>query len=233
MSAGPTVATPAGKVGRYRWRVCAMLLFATTINYVDRQVLGVLAPFLQTEIGWNEIQYGYIVTAFQAAYAIGLLCAGAIIDRLSGEIALARTLERALLVRRMLQAGKREPNIAAIGPAQEALETSLADLTAEIDGLLYELDVREAITSNTVQKLLVRRQQRDLAAPASNAGCPTCRDARATCRRPCRTAGTWRAARGCRCGRRRAFAAAPSRWASGAAPRGPRRARSCGPRRRA
>ncbi|CAD7730298.1 Sialic acid transporter NanT [Xanthomonas hydrangeae] len=64
-----------------RWRVCALLLAATTINYVDRQVLGVLAPFLQTQIGWNEIQYGYIVTAFQAAYALGLLCSGAVIDR--------------------------------------------------------------------------------------------------------------------------------------------------------
>lgn len=88
-----------------------------------------------------------------------------IVQRLAGEIALARTLERALLVRRMLQAGKREPNIASIGPAQEALETSFSDLTAEIDGLLYELNVREAITSNTAQKLLVRRQRRDLAAP--------------------------------------------------------------------
>lgn len=70
----------AARLGRYRWRVCAMLLAATTINYLDRQVLGVLAPFLQGEIGWSEQQYGYIVSAFQAAYAIGLLCAGAIVD---------------------------------------------------------------------------------------------------------------------------------------------------------
>jgi integrating conjugative element protein (TIGR03755 family) len=88
-----------------------------------------------------------------------------IAQRLAGEVALARTLERALLVRRMLQAGKREPNVASIGPAQAALATSLDDLTAEIDGLVYELNVREAITSNTAQKLLVRKQQRDLAAP--------------------------------------------------------------------
>jgi len=81
------VAAPA--VGRYRWRVCAMLLAATTINYIDRQVLGVLAPFLQDEIGWNEIEYGYIVTAFQAAYAIGLLCAGAVIDRFGTRIGYA------------------------------------------------------------------------------------------------------------------------------------------------
>ncbi|MFC3549873.1 MFS transporter [Lysobacter cavernae] len=81
--------TPVARVGLYRWRICAMLLAATTINYIDRQVLGVLAPFLQTEIGWNEIEYGYIVTAFQAAYAIGLLCSGAIIDRLGTRIGYA------------------------------------------------------------------------------------------------------------------------------------------------
>ena len=77
------------KVGRYRWRICALLLFATTINYVDRQVLGVLAPDLQQRLGWNEIEYGYIVTAFQGAYAIGLLCAGALIDRVGTRIGYA------------------------------------------------------------------------------------------------------------------------------------------------
>ncbi len=77
------------KVGKYRWRVCAMLLAATTINYIDRQVLGVLAPFLQEKIGWSELEYSYIVTAFQAAYAIGLLCAGAVIDRFGTRIGYA------------------------------------------------------------------------------------------------------------------------------------------------
>jgi len=88
-SDGQMAGASAAKLGMYRWRVCAMLLAATTINYVDRQVLGVLAPFLQTEIGWNEIQYGYIVTSFQAAYAIGLLCIGAIIDRLGTRVGYA------------------------------------------------------------------------------------------------------------------------------------------------
>ena len=73
----------------YRWRICALLFFATTINYIDRQVLGVLAPYLQPIIGWNEIQYGYIVTSFQAAYAIGLLAAGGVIDRLGSRIGYA------------------------------------------------------------------------------------------------------------------------------------------------
>ena len=59
-------------MGRYRWVICALLFFGTTINYVDRQVLGILARDLQREIGWTELQYGNIVAAFSAAYAIGL-----------------------------------------------------------------------------------------------------------------------------------------------------------------
>ena len=77
---------------RYRWRVCAMLLAATTISYIDRQVLGVLAPFLQEKIGWNELQYSSIVTAFQAAYALGLLCAGVVIDRFGTRIGYALSI---------------------------------------------------------------------------------------------------------------------------------------------
>ncbi|HTQ37208.1 MAG TPA: MFS transporter [Steroidobacteraceae bacterium] len=76
-------------VGRYRWRICAMLLAATTINYVDRQVLSVLAPTLQQKFSWNELQYSHIVLSFQAAYAIGLLCAGAVIDRLGTRLGYA------------------------------------------------------------------------------------------------------------------------------------------------
>lgn len=76
-------------IGGYRWRICALLFCATTINYVDRQVLGVLAPQLQSTVGWNEIQYGYIVTAFQAAYAIGLLVVGRFIDRFGTRIGYA------------------------------------------------------------------------------------------------------------------------------------------------
>ena len=71
------------RIGRYRWVICALLFFATTINYIDRQVLGILATdenFKQT-IGWNEAEYGYVNTAFQAAYAIGLLVVGNLMDR--------------------------------------------------------------------------------------------------------------------------------------------------------
>jgi ACS family hexuronate transporter-like MFS transporter len=78
-----------GSLLSFRWRICGLLFAATTINYIDRQVLGVLAPDLGRIIGWNEIEYGYIVTAFQAAYAIGLVCAGAVIDRLGTRIGYA------------------------------------------------------------------------------------------------------------------------------------------------
>ena len=67
-------------VGRYRWVICALLFFAATINYIDRQVLGILKPTLQAEFGWSEVDYADIVFAFQLAYAIGLLLAGRIID---------------------------------------------------------------------------------------------------------------------------------------------------------
>ncbi|MCL4403103.1 MAG: MFS transporter [Acidobacteria bacterium] len=72
-----------------RWTVCALLFFATTVNYVDRQVLSILAKTLETSIGWDSIQYGYITAAFQAAYAIGLLAAGRLMDRLGTRIGFA------------------------------------------------------------------------------------------------------------------------------------------------
>ncbi len=76
----------AGPGGRYRWVVVALLFFATTTNYIDRQVFGILAPFLEKEIGWSELDYSHIVIAFQAAYAIGLLLVGRLIDRLGTKL---------------------------------------------------------------------------------------------------------------------------------------------------
>ncbi len=72
-----------------RWVVCGLLFFATTINYMDRQILGLLAPLLEVKIGWNETQYSNIVTAFQAAYAIGLLGFGLWIDRIGTKLGYA------------------------------------------------------------------------------------------------------------------------------------------------
>ncbi|SAL60836.1 MFS transporter [Caballeronia telluris] len=74
---------------RYRWTVCALLFFATVINYMDRQILGLLAPLLQHDIGWTQIQYGRIVIAFSAFYAVGLLCFGRIVDWLGTRVSYA------------------------------------------------------------------------------------------------------------------------------------------------
>ena len=68
--------------GRYRWVICALLFVATTINYIDRQVIGLLKPDLQREFSWTERDYAAIVFSFQLAYAIGLLLSGRIMDKL-------------------------------------------------------------------------------------------------------------------------------------------------------
>jgi MFS transporter, ACS family, hexuronate transporter len=65
----------------YRWVICALLLFGITKNYMDRQVLGVLKTTLQHDLGWNEIEYSNLVSAFQAAYAVGMLAVGWLVDR--------------------------------------------------------------------------------------------------------------------------------------------------------
>jgi ACS family hexuronate transporter-like MFS transporter len=75
-------AVATSRVGRFRWTICGLLFLAATINYVDRQVIGILKPTLQAEFGWSEIDYGDIVFSFQLAYAIGYLFAGRIMDRL-------------------------------------------------------------------------------------------------------------------------------------------------------
>jgi MFS transporter, ACS family, hexuronate transporter len=69
-----------GKIRRLRWYICGLLFFASTINYIDRQVLGILKPLLEKELGWTETQYGEIVMAYQAAYAAMMPIAGRIID---------------------------------------------------------------------------------------------------------------------------------------------------------
>jgi MFS transporter, ACS family, hexuronate transporter len=74
--------TPGMSVGRVRWGICALLFFATTINYIDRQMISVLKPTLQAEYGWDESTYANIVFSFQLAYAIGYVAFGRLIDKL-------------------------------------------------------------------------------------------------------------------------------------------------------
>ena len=83
---------PAGvvtKIGHYRWTICALLFFATTINYIDRQVFGILAPTLARELHWSETQYGDLVSWFTAAYALGFLVAGRLLDKLGTRLGYA------------------------------------------------------------------------------------------------------------------------------------------------
>jgi MFS transporter, ACS family, hexuronate transporter len=82
-------AAVAAPTGHFRWVVCALLFFATTINYIDRQVIGILKPTLQKEFGWSETDYAAIVFAFQLAYAIGLLLAGRLMDKLGARTGFA------------------------------------------------------------------------------------------------------------------------------------------------
>lgn len=71
------------RFGHHRWVVCALLFFATTINYIDRQVIGILKPTLVKEFGWSDERiYAAIVFSFQLAYAIGLLLSGRVMDRI-------------------------------------------------------------------------------------------------------------------------------------------------------
>ena len=76
-------------IGTYRWRICGLLFFATTMNYIDRQVIGILAPQLQEIFRWSEQDYGYIIMAFQIAYALGLLITGRFLDKFGVRIGYA------------------------------------------------------------------------------------------------------------------------------------------------
>ncbi|HJW40720.1 MAG TPA: MFS transporter [Rhizomicrobium sp.] len=82
-------AAVAGRASAFRWVICALLFAATAINYVDRQIIGVLKPVLQKEYGWNEIAYGDIVFWFQAAYALGYIGFGRIIDKIGARFGYA------------------------------------------------------------------------------------------------------------------------------------------------
>lgn len=77
------------KIGNYRWVVCALLFFATTINYIDRQVIGLLKPTLEKEFNWSEVDYSYIVMAFASMYALGYVIFGRVIDKVGTKIGYA------------------------------------------------------------------------------------------------------------------------------------------------
>lgn len=74
------VEAASARIGRFRWMICALLFFAATLNYLDRQVIATLKPTLQGQLGWTEIDYSNVVFAFQLAYAIALIIAGRAMD---------------------------------------------------------------------------------------------------------------------------------------------------------
>jgi MFS transporter, ACS family, hexuronate transporter len=76
-------------IRNYRWRIVALLFFSTTINYLDRQVLGFLKPYISSDLGWTEADYGYIVSCFSISYALGLLLTGKLLDSFGTKISYA------------------------------------------------------------------------------------------------------------------------------------------------
>ena len=88
-SSNTETTTPKTRVGNFRWAICSLLFFAATINYIDRQVIGILKPTLTEQFGWSELDYSWIVFAFQTAYAIGLLFVGKLMDRIGTKIGFA------------------------------------------------------------------------------------------------------------------------------------------------
>jgi ACS family hexuronate transporter-like MFS transporter len=80
------------KAGRYRWVVCALLFFATTVNYIDRQILALIKEFLDAELGWSNETFGWVNGAFQLSYAVGLLVFGWFVDRFGTKIGYATSI---------------------------------------------------------------------------------------------------------------------------------------------
>jgi len=78
-------------MGKYRWTICSLLFFATTINYLDRSVISLLKPDLEIQFHWTEADYSYIVMAFQIAYALGMVSVGRLIDKIGTKLGYALT----------------------------------------------------------------------------------------------------------------------------------------------
>ncbi len=80
------------KIGKYRWTICALVFFATTVNYLDRQVLSLLKDNLEVQFNWSDSDYANIVSAFQFVYAIAMLFAGRVVDWLGTKLGYALSL---------------------------------------------------------------------------------------------------------------------------------------------
>jgi ACS family hexuronate transporter-like MFS transporter len=85
-SPSPPISKSSNAIGYVRWIICGLLFLAATINYIDRQVIGILKPTLAGEFGWSELDYADIVFAFQLAYAVGFIFAGRFMDRVGTRV---------------------------------------------------------------------------------------------------------------------------------------------------
>jgi MFS transporter, ACS family, aldohexuronate transporter len=161
----------ATRVGGYRWWICALLFFASVINYIDRQVVGILKPTLQQQFGWSEVDYGNIVMSFQIAYAIGLVAAGRVIDR----IGTRRGLAIAVLIWSLAAMG--HAAVLVYGPAVATLfaATGFA-VSASVAGFMaarFALGLGEAANFPAGIKAIAEwfpRRERAFAAGLFNAG---------------------------------------------------------------
>src|SRR5579875_481153 len=80
------------KIGRYRWTICALVFFATTINYLDRAVISLLKSYLEKDFNWTESDYSDIVIGFQLSYAIGMIFIGRFVDKVGTKLGYALSL---------------------------------------------------------------------------------------------------------------------------------------------
>jgi ACS family hexuronate transporter-like MFS transporter len=156
---------------RVRWWICGLLFFASAINYVDRQVLGILKPTLQTQFGWNELDYGNIVSAFQFAYAIGLATAGRLIDRVGTRIGFAAAIALWSV------AATAHAGVIVFGPAvARALSIGGITMSASVAGFVaarFALGLGEAANFPAGVKAIAEwfpRSERALAVGLFNAG---------------------------------------------------------------
>src|SRR5437588_11706265 len=86
---------PSGeRIGQYRWMICALLFFGTTINYIDRQVIGILGPELRDKLHIDKTQFGWIGFWFGMSYAFGQVVSGALLDRIGTRVGYAVALFR-------------------------------------------------------------------------------------------------------------------------------------------
>ena len=120
--------------GRYRWKICALLFFAATLNYMDRQVLALLKPVLQNPvrgIGLTEVQFAAIVSIFSAAYALGLLLAGTFVDKVGTRVGYAV----AVMVWTLASMSHSLVAVPAVGSALHSAAVDLASILRHVPGL--------------------------------------------------------------------------------------------------